>query len=143
MSAAMTATPVTLAALLAHPAIWRGGDCAPEPAALPSGFAALDAVLPGRGWPQGALTEMLLEREGIGEIADAARARARAGAGGATSCGSRRRTGLMRRRSPRPVSISRGLHVVQCREPEGCALGVRPGTARAGMRRRVRVAAHP
>jgi len=56
------------AALLSHPAIWRGGDCAPEPSALPSGFAALDAVLPGRGWPQGALTEILLEREGIGEI---------------------------------------------------------------------------
>ena len=35
---------------------------------MPSGFAALDAALPGRGWPQGALTEILLEREGIGEI---------------------------------------------------------------------------
>ena len=57
-----------LAAVLSHPAIWRGGDCAPEPAALPSGFAALDAALPGRGWPQGALTEVLLEREGIGEL---------------------------------------------------------------------------
>jgi hypothetical protein len=57
-----------LSTLLSHPAIWRGGDCAPEPSALPSGFAALDAALPGRGWPQGALTEILLEREGIGEI---------------------------------------------------------------------------
>ena len=57
-----------MSTLLSHPAIWRGGDCAPEPSALPSGFAALDAVLPGRGWPQGALTEILLEREGIGEI---------------------------------------------------------------------------
>src|SRR5258705_8667208 len=57
-----------LATLLANPAIWRGGDCAPEPATLPSGFAALDAALPGRGWPQGALTEVLLEREGIGEL---------------------------------------------------------------------------
>ena len=35
---------------------------------MASGFAALDAALPGRGWPQGALTEILLEREGIGEI---------------------------------------------------------------------------
>ena len=35
---------------------------------VPSGYAALDAALPGRGWPQGALTELLLEREGIGEI---------------------------------------------------------------------------
>jgi len=57
-----------LAVVLSNPAIWRGGDCAPEPAALPSGFPALDAVLPGRGWPGGALTEIVLEREGIGEI---------------------------------------------------------------------------
>src|SRR5436189_6488747 len=57
-----------LATLLSNPAIWRGDDCAPEPSALPSGFAALDAALPGRGWPQGALTEVLLEREGIGEL---------------------------------------------------------------------------
>lgn len=35
---------------------------------MPSGFPALDAALPGRGWPQGALTEFLLEREGIGEL---------------------------------------------------------------------------
>jgi cell division inhibitor SulA/protein ImuA len=58
----------SLDAVLAHPAIWRGGDCAPEPAAVPTGFAALDAVLPGGGWPQAALTEMLLAREGIGEL---------------------------------------------------------------------------
>ena len=67
-AASSAASSATFAALLSHPAIWRGDDCAPEPSALSSGFAALDAVLPGRGWPQGALTEMLLEREGIGEI---------------------------------------------------------------------------
>lgn len=61
--------PSPLAALLGNPAIWRGGDCAPEPAALASGFAALDALLPGGGWPQAALTEIALAREGIGEIA--------------------------------------------------------------------------
>jgi len=64
----MSHSAAALATLLAHPAIWRGDDCAAEPAAVPSGFAALDAVLPGHGWPQGALTELLLEREGIGEI---------------------------------------------------------------------------
>ena len=64
----MAAASPALAALLAHPAIWRGDDVAPEPAAVPSGYAALDAALPGRGWPQGALTEVVLEREGIGEI---------------------------------------------------------------------------
>jgi cell division inhibitor SulA/protein ImuA len=35
---------------------------------MPSGFPELDAVLPGRGWPTGALTEILLACEGIGEI---------------------------------------------------------------------------
>jgi cell division inhibitor SulA len=60
--------PAALASVLANPAIWRGGDCASEHAALPSGFAALDRVLPGGGWPQGALTEVLLAREGIGEV---------------------------------------------------------------------------
>jgi hypothetical protein len=57
-----------LAQLLANPAIWRGGECATEPASIASGFAELDAVLPGGGWPRGALTELLLEREGIGEL---------------------------------------------------------------------------
>jgi len=35
---------------------------------MPSGYAALDAVLPGRGWPSRALTEILLAAEGIGEL---------------------------------------------------------------------------
>ncbi len=52
-----------LAAVLANPAIWRGDDCAPEPAAMSSGFPELDAVLPGRGWPTDALTEVVLARE--------------------------------------------------------------------------------
>jgi protein ImuA len=57
-----------LATVLSNPAIWRGDECAPEPAALASGFPALDAVLPGGGWPGAALTEIVLEREGIGEV---------------------------------------------------------------------------
>jgi hypothetical protein len=78
----MTTMGSALATLLSNPAIWRGGECAPEPAALPSGFAALDAALPGRGWPQGALTEVLLEREGIGELRVALPALARVQAQG-------------------------------------------------------------
>lgn len=58
----------SLAAVLQNPAIWRGGDCAPEPCAVPSGYDALDAVLPGGGWPSSALTEIRLAREGIGEL---------------------------------------------------------------------------
>ncbi|HLK70400.1 MAG TPA: translesion DNA synthesis-associated protein ImuA [Steroidobacteraceae bacterium] len=37
-------------------------------AALHSGHEALDALLPGGGWPQGALTELLNDRCGIGEL---------------------------------------------------------------------------
>jgi hypothetical protein len=58
----------SLALVLQNPAIWRGGDCAPEPEAIPTGHARLDALLPGGGWPTAALTEVLLAREGIGEI---------------------------------------------------------------------------
>ncbi len=64
----MAAAPATLSALLANPAIWRGDDCAPEAAALPTGFAALDAALPGGGWPGAALCEIRLAQEGIGEL---------------------------------------------------------------------------
>ncbi|MBI5107878.1 MAG: translesion DNA synthesis-associated protein ImuA [Rhodocyclales bacterium] len=48
----------------------RRGDAfavAPAPT-LASGFSVLDAELPGGGWPRGALTELLAEHEGIGEI---------------------------------------------------------------------------
>jgi len=51
-----------LDALLQNPAIWRGGDCAPEPRAIATGYPALDAVLPGGGWPAIALTEIVLAR---------------------------------------------------------------------------------
>ena len=58
-----------LAEVLARPDVWRGG-CFPGTSllALPSGFAALDAELPGGGWPRGALTELLVDGAGLGEI---------------------------------------------------------------------------
>lgn len=59
----------TLESVLQHPGIWRGNERAQTAeAALPTGFAALDAVLPGGGWPRGALTELLIRRQGIGEL---------------------------------------------------------------------------
>ncbi len=59
----------SLEALLQHPGIWRGDRIAEAGVdVLPTGFAELDEQLPGRGWPQGALTEILIEREGIGEL---------------------------------------------------------------------------
>ncbi|KPF48387.1 hypothetical protein IP80_11100 [beta proteobacterium AAP65] len=60
----LPAAPETL-----HPALWRAHQLGrPAGAGLPSGFAALDAQLPGGGWPQGALTELLLPHEGLGEL---------------------------------------------------------------------------
>jgi hypothetical protein len=61
----MSAT--SLERLLEHPAIWRGGRSA-RIAAVPTGFAALDARLPGGGWPQHGLIEILLSRWGVGEL---------------------------------------------------------------------------
>jgi hypothetical protein len=50
-----------------HP-VWRGGPLACGRATLPTRYAALDRELPGGGWPTGALTELLVNREGIGEL---------------------------------------------------------------------------
>lgn len=60
--------PTALAALLEHPRLWRGEECARTAAAVPSGFPVLDAWLPGGGWPEGALTELFVATTGIGEL---------------------------------------------------------------------------
>ena len=58
-----------LAEILAHPAIWRGNrPVAVSSPSLPTGFPALDAELPGGGWPTAALIEILPQHEGIGEL---------------------------------------------------------------------------
>src|SRR3954467_13039690 len=59
---------VALAEILERHPVWRGGSLAQAIAALPSGFAALDAELPGAGWPRQALTELLADGVGIGEL---------------------------------------------------------------------------
>jgi len=61
----LTAAP-ELARLLEHPAIWRGRSAA-RAAVWPTGYAALDACLPGGGWPRSGLIEILLPRFGVGE----------------------------------------------------------------------------
>ncbi len=58
---------MSLEDLLQRADLWRGG-AAPAVAGLPTGFAALDALLPGAGWPIGALAEILTDRSGIGEL---------------------------------------------------------------------------
>ena len=58
-----------LAALLSHSAIWRGDQLSRVTnASVPTGFPALDAELPGGGWPTAALTEILPQHAGIGEL---------------------------------------------------------------------------
>jgi len=64
----------TLRKLLQHPAIWRASDghqaaaCTTQATATtPSGFPSLDKELPGAGWPQNELVEILCPRWGCGE----------------------------------------------------------------------------
>ncbi len=65
----MSLAAAPLSSLLQRPDLWRGAQLArPPQAGVPSGFAALDAALPGGGWPCGALTELLAPRPGGGEV---------------------------------------------------------------------------
>lgn len=58
----------TLQALLRDSRIWRSNAAATQPAGMPTGCPELDAALPGGGWPGGALTEILIEHHGLGEL---------------------------------------------------------------------------
>ena len=65
----MTVLPATLEDLFRRQRIWRGGRAAQSAgSALPTGFPVLDRQLPGGGWPNGALTEILTAVEGGGEL---------------------------------------------------------------------------
>lgn len=51
-----------------HPALWRAGSLArANGRVLDTGYDALNAELPGGGWPLGGLTELLCAEPGIGE----------------------------------------------------------------------------
>jgi len=63
----MSSAHFELARLLEHPAIWRGRSAA-RAEVLPTGCAAFDACLPGRGWPRTGLIEILVSRFGVGEL---------------------------------------------------------------------------
>jgi hypothetical protein len=62
----------TLAEILQRQIVWRGGAAPIALAApaltVPTGYAGLDAELPGGGWPVGGLAEVLCHAEGIGEL---------------------------------------------------------------------------
>ncbi|MFQ5981770.1 MAG: translesion DNA synthesis-associated protein ImuA [Woeseiaceae bacterium] len=58
----------TLEHWLKNSRLWRGRDQAHNWQGLPSGYPKLDRSLPGGGWPRHALTEILLEHYGRGEL---------------------------------------------------------------------------
>lgn len=59
---------LSLEALLEARRVWRGQPL-PQPASRqPTGFAWLDEALPSGGWPEAALTELLLPADGVGEL---------------------------------------------------------------------------
>jgi len=61
------ATDTQLQELLAHPSVWRGRSRAAVET-VSTGFAALDAGLPGGGWPRHGLVEVLTPQPGVGEL---------------------------------------------------------------------------
>ncbi len=63
----MSANDQQLQELLAHPSVWRGRSRAAVET-LSTGFAALDAGLPGGGWPRHGLVEILTPQPGVGEL---------------------------------------------------------------------------
>lgn len=63
------AAVASLDSLLAARTLWQAGRTAPVATGEPTGHAALDALLPQGGWPRGALTELLLPADGVGELA--------------------------------------------------------------------------
>ena len=59
---------VALENILQQQSVWRGAAFSRSAAVVATGYAALDRELPGGGWPSGALTEILGERKGVGEL---------------------------------------------------------------------------
>lgn len=52
----------------AMPQLWQGRQCSRGQPTLPTGHARLDARLPGKGWPLGAVTELICGKHGLGEF---------------------------------------------------------------------------
>lgn len=54
--------------IVSHPLLWRGRQLAHPARTLATGHPSLDAVLPGNGWPHGAVTELIHDTAGCGEM---------------------------------------------------------------------------
>jgi len=50
------------------PQLWKGRRANHSQRSLPTGHARLDARLPGKGWPLGAVTELISGKPGLGEF---------------------------------------------------------------------------
>jgi hypothetical protein len=48
--------------------VWKGRPAPPSVSPQPTGHASLDAALPSGGWPEAALTEILIAGQGVGEL---------------------------------------------------------------------------
>ncbi|WP_417791031.1 translesion DNA synthesis-associated protein ImuA [Stutzerimonas xanthomarina] len=59
---------VSLDRLLDARRLWRGQQSIVSTSNQPTGHPALDAALPGGGWPDSALSELLIATTGIGEL---------------------------------------------------------------------------
>lgn len=60
-----------ISSLLKHPKLWRASDQQSGPderTHIPTGYPSLTEKLPGNGWPVGALTEIVSDGVGIGEL---------------------------------------------------------------------------
>ena len=64
----MMGAVVALDALLDQRRVWKGQPQAQPASRQSTGHAALDAALPIGGWPDAALSEILLAAEGLGEL---------------------------------------------------------------------------
>ena len=54
--------------LNSHPLLWRGTQVSHQVHTLGTGHANLDKALPGNGWPVGAVTELVNDTAGCGEL---------------------------------------------------------------------------
>ncbi len=59
---------VAIESLLDRRRVWKGRPAAPPASPQPTGHDALDAALPLGGWPDAALTEVLVPMDGVGEL---------------------------------------------------------------------------
>jgi hypothetical protein len=62
------AATASLDSLIRDGRVWRGRPAVLPSSAEPTGFPALDQVLPTGGWPQAALSEILISADGTGEL---------------------------------------------------------------------------